>query len=260
MSPKSISVTDAAKKLNLSEEEFRDLLKGTYKTYETIQRISTKNFAEIADNISETEAEQELETEVVEDKDNHNQVQFELVTPDAVSLESQEMNGNGHHHPIDNDEVEIVDNSFAETDSTATIEESGERQENQNFLSSPVTNGVSTERTEEQKKDNYEQSHDQAQLQREEDMKVAWKTTAEQATSFAKKLEAGYWLIVGAARSSEEVQNSPEVKEARDFALGIGDGGLQNSAHIKSVEKYLEDKGFFARLQQTSDGQKQLTD
>lgn len=108
--------------------------------------------------------------------------------------------------------------------------------------------------------DKYDNYRQQANLQRKTDMEEAWTTTAEQATEFAQSLEEGFWLMTAAARSSRQVQDSERVRKARDLAMGIGDGGLQASAHIESVEKYLESQGFFQAFLTESELPRQLTD
>lgn len=50
---KTITVTDAAKQVNLSEQEFRELLRDYYKTADSVKRISIKNFESIVEKLAE---------------------------------------------------------------------------------------------------------------------------------------------------------------------------------------------------------------
>jgi hypothetical protein len=102
----------------------------------------------------------------------------------------------------------------------------------------------------------YQKAQIQNNLQRQKDEATALRQVAQDAVEFAEKLEEARWLLVAASRSSEQVQSSDRVTRAREFALGISDGGLENNSHIEGVDSLLEDLGFFSHLESPSlDGQ-----
>ncbi len=94
----------------------------------------------------------------------------------------------------------------------------------------------------------YQKAQIQNNLQRQKDEATALRQVAQDAVEFAEKLEEARWLLVAASRSSDQVQSSDRVTKARDFALGISDGGLDGNSHIQGIDSYLEDLGFFSQL------------
>ncbi len=94
----------------------------------------------------------------------------------------------------------------------------------------------------------YQKAQIQNNLQRKKDEATALRQVAQDAVEFAEKLEEARWLLVAASRSSDQVQSSDRVTKAREFALGISDGGLDGNSHIQGIDSYLEDLGFFSSL------------
>lgn len=98
----------------------------------------------------------------------------------------------------------------------------------------------------------YQKAQIQNNLQRQKDEATALRQVAQDAVEFAEKLEEARWLLVAASRSSDQVQSSDRVTKAREFALGISDGGLEGDSHIQGIDSYLEDLGFFSSLESPS--------
>lgn len=64
-------------------------------------------------------------------------------------------------------------------------------------------------------------------------------------TELAEKAEILKWAAYAAAISSDQVQNSDRVVQAREFALSLNDGGLANDSHLHFLNEYLDQVGFF---------------
>lgn len=94
----------------------------------------------------------------------------------------------------------------------------------------------------------YQKARTQHTLRRKKDEREVLQQVARDATEFAEKVEEAHWLFFAASRSSDQVQNSDRVTKAREFALGISDGGLENTSHIDGVDSLLEEMDFFSLL------------
>ncbi len=95
----TIMISTAAEQLGLEENQLRELLAPIYKNYETIKRISTKSFKQIAETLQEKALEQSENQDV-----DVEAIESEIATEQPTLLQDEETNAD-NTTDIDTDEV-----------------------------------------------------------------------------------------------------------------------------------------------------------